>query len=323
MNQIAELLAAANIVLDLDVDVEGAPVRAVGALFERNAGSTQRRSRRASPRARSSARPASARASRSRTAGSRDCSEARGAFVRLQHADRRSTRPTASRSRRSSCCSCPSRRPTSICSSCPSSRRCFPSARFATSSPTRRDARRAARAVPSLGTAASTARSSPTMSARSPCGRSASSSCSTTTASGSGSHWLAGRQGGNRVLTGEAALKPTIGQVGHMNFIHPFRIQILGAAEAAYLRALAGRRARARRSTGCSPPSSPRSSSPTARTCRAHLARPAATRTTSRSSPRRSRRRTSSTCSASTSRACSPSRRRCTACSSTCSRWAC
>jgi hypothetical protein len=29
--------------------------------------------------------------------------------------------------------------------------------------------------------------------------------------------------GGNRVLTGEAALKPTIGQVGHMNFIHPFR----------------------------------------------------------------------------------------------------
>ena len=30
-------------------------------------------------------------------------------------------------------------------------------------------------------------------------------------------HWVAGRQGGNRVLTGEAALKPTIGQVGHMN----------------------------------------------------------------------------------------------------------
>src|SRR5881398_845505 len=50
--------------------------------------------------------------------------------------------------------------------------------------------------------------------------------------------WLAGRQGGNRVLTGEAALKPTIGQVGHMNFIHPFRVQIIGAAEAAYLRSL-------------------------------------------------------------------------------------
>ena len=53
-----------------------------------------------------------------------------------------------------------------------------------------------------------------------------------------GLHWVAGLQGGNRVLTGEAALKPTIGQVGHMNYIHPFRIQILGAAELAYLRGL-------------------------------------------------------------------------------------
>lgn len=51
-------------------------------------------------------------------------------------------------------------------------------------------------------------------------------------------NWLAGRQGGNRVLTGEAALKPTIGQVGHMNFIHPFRVQMIGAAEASYLRSL-------------------------------------------------------------------------------------
>jgi HPr kinase/phosphorylase len=50
--------------------------------------------------------------------------------------------------------------------------------------------------------------------------------------------WVAGQQGGNRVLTGEAELKPTIGQVGHLNFIHPFRIQILGAAEIYYLRAL-------------------------------------------------------------------------------------
>jgi HPr kinase/phosphorylase len=50
--------------------------------------------------------------------------------------------------------------------------------------------------------------------------------------------WLAGRQGGNRVLTGEIELKPTIGQVGHMNFIHPFRVQIIGAAEAAFLRGL-------------------------------------------------------------------------------------
>ncbi len=53
-----------------------------------------------------------------------------------------------------------------------------------------------------------------------------------------GLNWVGGRQGGSRVLTGDAVLKPTVGQVGHMNFIHPFRIQILGAAEAAYLRAL-------------------------------------------------------------------------------------
>ena len=50
--------------------------------------------------------------------------------------------------------------------------------------------------------------------------------------------WLAGRQGGSRVLTGEAGLKPTVGQVGHMNFIHPFRVQLIGAAEASYMRGL-------------------------------------------------------------------------------------
>ncbi len=53
-----------------------------------------------------------------------------------------------------------------------------------------------------------------------------------------GLSWLVGRESGNRVLTGETALRPTIGQVGHMNFIHPFRVQIIGAAEAAYLRGL-------------------------------------------------------------------------------------
>ena len=53
-----------------------------------------------------------------------------------------------------------------------------------------------------------------------------------------GMSWLAGCQGGNKVLTGESEMKPTIGQVGHMNFIHPFRIQILGAAELAFLRSM-------------------------------------------------------------------------------------
>ena len=53
-----------------------------------------------------------------------------------------------------------------------------------------------------------------------------------------GLHWKGGRQGGSRVMTGDSELKPTVGQVGHMNFIHPFRIQILGAAESEYLRGL-------------------------------------------------------------------------------------
>jgi HPr kinase/phosphorylase len=50
--------------------------------------------------------------------------------------------------------------------------------------------------------------------------------------------WLGGHQGGNRVLTAESGLKPTMGQIGHMNLIHPFRIQVLGAAELGYLRGL-------------------------------------------------------------------------------------
>ena len=50
--------------------------------------------------------------------------------------------------------------------------------------------------------------------------------------------WRAGRQGGSRVLTGEMSLKPTIGQVGHMNLIHPFRVQVMGTAEIGYLDAL-------------------------------------------------------------------------------------
>ena len=106
--------------------------------------------------------------------------------------------------------------------------------------------------------------------------------------------WLAGRQGGSRALTGDSALQPTIGHVGHMNFIHPFRIQILGAAELAYLRGLpqdeldrvdrtavhhGARGDRRRQRRGRVPSICSRS----------------ATRITSRCSRRRSRRRTSST----------------------------
>ena len=110
-----------------------------------------------------------------------------------------------------------------------------------------------------------------------------------------GLDWLAGRQGGNRVLTGEAALKPTVGQVGHMNFIHPFRIQILGAAEARYLRGLPED---ALQRVDRPPVHAPSSSAIVVANGEDDAAAPArrsATRTTSRCSPRRSRRRTSST----------------------------
>ena len=53
-----------------------------------------------------------------------------------------------------------------------------------------------------------------------------------------GLHWLGGRQGGNRALTTDNSHKAPIGQVGHMNMIHPFRIQILGAVEGEYLRGI-------------------------------------------------------------------------------------
>src|SRR6187431_1841726 len=52
-----------------------------------------------------------------------------------------------------------------------------------------------------------------------------------------GFSWVAGKGGGSRIITGDAALKPTIGLVGHMNFIHPFRVQVLGPAEFNHLKA--------------------------------------------------------------------------------------
>jgi HPr kinase/phosphorylase len=50
--------------------------------------------------------------------------------------------------------------------------------------------------------------------------------------------WLAGRNGGERMLIGPSELKPTVGQVGHMNFVHPFCVQILGVAEVTFLRSM-------------------------------------------------------------------------------------
>ncbi|MHB1213449.1 MAG: HPr(Ser) kinase/phosphatase [Thiobacillus sp.] len=52
--------------------------------------------------------------------------------------------------------------------------------------------------------------------------------------------WIAGRDGGQRTLSSETIQKPTLALIGHLNFVHPNRVQVLGCAEMDYLRALAG-----------------------------------------------------------------------------------
>jgi HPr kinase/phosphorylase len=51
--------------------------------------------------------------------------------------------------------------------------------------------------------------------------------------------WLAGKAGGERLLTSETIQKPTLALIGHLNFVHPNRVQVLGCAEMDYLRRLA------------------------------------------------------------------------------------
>jgi len=52
--------------------------------------------------------------------------------------------------------------------------------------------------------------------------------------------WLAGQVGGSRRLTSETIQKPTLALIGHLNFVHPNRVQVLGCAEMDYLRKLDG-----------------------------------------------------------------------------------
>ncbi len=51
-------------------------------------------------------------------------------------------------------------------------------------------------------------------------------------------NWLSGHAGGNRRLTSETIQKPTLALIGHLNFVHPNRVQLLGCAEMDYLRSL-------------------------------------------------------------------------------------
>ena len=52
--------------------------------------------------------------------------------------------------------------------------------------------------------------------------------------------WVAGtgNRGGARQLTGDTVQKPTLALIGHLNFVHPNRLQVLGCAEMDYLRSL-------------------------------------------------------------------------------------
>lgn len=51
-------------------------------------------------------------------------------------------------------------------------------------------------------------------------------------------NWIAGATGGSKLLTSETVQKPSLALIGHLNFVHPNRVQVLGAAEMDYLRGL-------------------------------------------------------------------------------------
>ena len=50
--------------------------------------------------------------------------------------------------------------------------------------------------------------------------------------------WVSGHTGGNNILTSETVTKPSLALIGHLNFVHPNRVQVLGCAEMDYLRSL-------------------------------------------------------------------------------------
>lgn len=52
--------------------------------------------------------------------------------------------------------------------------------------------------------------------------------------------WVAGSGGGARQLTSDTVQKPSLALIGHLNFVHPNRVQVLGCAEMDYLRSLDG-----------------------------------------------------------------------------------
>jgi len=51
-------------------------------------------------------------------------------------------------------------------------------------------------------------------------------------------HWIAGLDGGLNQLNSEKVTKPSLALIGHLNFVHPNRVQVLGCAEMDYLNSL-------------------------------------------------------------------------------------
>ena len=51
-------------------------------------------------------------------------------------------------------------------------------------------------------------------------------------------NWVAGLNGGSKTLTSVTVSKPSLALIGHLNFVHPNRVQVLGCAEMDYLRSL-------------------------------------------------------------------------------------
>src|SRR5450830_797344 len=51
-------------------------------------------------------------------------------------------------------------------------------------------------------------------------------------------NWVAGLHGGSNTLTSNSVTKPSLALIGHLNFVHPKRVQVLGCAEMDYLRSL-------------------------------------------------------------------------------------
>lgn len=47
--------------------------------------------------------------------------------------------------------------------------------------------------------------------------------------------WLAGQGGGAKQLSSDTVQKPSLALIGHLNFVHPNRVQVLGPAEMDYL----------------------------------------------------------------------------------------